>query len=95
MTRIDRLFCSIEWEELFPTAHLQAWASTIFDHCPLILQGETSMAKFKGFRFESYWFSLPGFHEVVNEAWRKPLLTTDDVRQIHIKLSRMAKALKT
>jgi exonuclease III len=37
MTRIDRCFCSTSWEELFPTTHLHAWASTILDHCPLIL----------------------------------------------------------
>jgi exonuclease III len=54
MSRIDRVFCSPIWEEIFPTAHLQAWASTISNHCPLILQGATSMARFKGFRFESY-----------------------------------------
>jgi exonuclease III len=38
MTRIDRAFWTIEWEERFPTAHLQAWTSAISDHCPLILQ---------------------------------------------------------
>jgi endonuclease/exonuclease/phosphatase family metal-dependent hydrolase len=37
MTRIDRCFCSTSWEKLFTTAHLQAWASTVSDHYPLIL----------------------------------------------------------
>jgi hypothetical protein len=94
MTHIDRLFCTTEWEELFPAAHLQAWASTISNHCPLILQGETTNARFKGFRFESYWFGLPGFQDVVKEAWQKPLLTTDPVCQQHIKLARSTKAMK-
>jgi hypothetical protein len=50
------------------------------------------VSKFKGFRFESYWLKLPG--DVVKEAWNKPLLTTDAIRRLHIKLARTAKALK-
>jgi exonuclease III len=38
MARIDRIFSTTSWEELFPVAHLHAWASTISDHCPHILQ---------------------------------------------------------
>jgi hypothetical protein len=38
------------------------------------------MARFKGFRFELYWLAPPGIHEVVKEAWSKPLLATDAVR---------------
>lgn len=54
MTRIDRVFCSLQWEEEFPTAHLQALASTLSDHCPLILQGNTQIAKYKSFQFEAF-----------------------------------------
>jgi hypothetical protein len=94
MTRIDRAFCTTEWEELFPTANLHTWTSTISDHCPLILQGATAQAKFKGFRFEFYWLGLHGFQQVVRNAWRKPLQAIDPIRRLHIKLSRIAKALK-
>jgi hypothetical protein len=90
MTKIDRTFCSTSWEELFPTA----WASTISDHCPLMLQGDTSAHRFKGFKFEAYWLKLPGFQEVVKEAWEKPIQAMDSIRRLHIKLSRSAKALK-
>jgi hypothetical protein len=91
---IDWMFYSTAWEEMFPTIHLQAWASTIFDHCPLILQGETERLKFRGFRFEAYWLRLLGFKDVVKEAWDKPLQATDSIRRLHIKLARTAKALK-
>jgi hypothetical protein len=37
MTKIDRVFYFTGWEEMFPLAHVHAWASTILDHCPLIL----------------------------------------------------------
>lgn len=39
MTRIDRMFCSVQWEEKFPTAKLNALASTLSDHCPLFYAG--------------------------------------------------------
>jgi hypothetical protein len=61
MTRIDRCFCSTSCEELFPTTHLQTWASTVSYHCRLILQGATDKPQFNGFRFEAYWLSIPGF----------------------------------
>lgn len=94
MTRIDRMFCTIQWEEAFPTAHLQALASTLSDHCPLFLQGNTQAPKYNGFRFELYWIQMPGFQETVAEAWTKPLQETDALRKIHIKLARTARALK-
>jgi hypothetical protein len=94
MIGIDRMFCSTSWEEIFPTAHMHAWASTASNHNPLILQGETDKTRFKCFRFESYWLGLPGFLDVVKHAQTKPLKATDAVRCLHIKLSQMAKALK-
>jgi hypothetical protein len=94
MTRIDRLFNSTAWEEIFPTAHLHAWMSTVSDHCLLILQGETDKPKFKGFKFETFWLAIPGFGELVKQAWEKPLQTTNPIRCLHIKLSCTTKALK-
>jgi hypothetical protein len=94
MTKIDRYFCTNSWEEVFPTAHLHAWASTVSDHCPLILQGDTTTRKFKGFRFESYWLKILGFQDVVKQDWSKPLQAIDAIRGLHIKLCHTAKALK-
>jgi hypothetical protein len=94
MIRIDRVFCSTSWEERFPRSHLHAWTSMMTDHCPLILDRDTSVCKFKGFRFESYWLKLLGFHKVVKETWDKPLLATDAIRRLHIKLARITKTLK-
>lgn len=94
MTRIDRCFSSIQWEESFPTCHLQALVSTLSDHCPLMLQGATQTNVYSGFRFENYWIHMPGFKEVVSTAWNKPVQATDAFRKLHIKMSRTAKALK-
>jgi hypothetical protein len=42
-----------------------------------------------------YWLKLPGFLDVVREAWAKSLQATDALRSLHIKLARTAKDLKT
>jgi exonuclease III len=40
MTRIDRIFCTPEWELLFPSCFLHSLPSLMSDHTPLLLQGE-------------------------------------------------------
>jgi CDP-glycerol glycerophosphotransferase (TagB/SpsB family) len=52
------------------------------------------MEFYRGFRFESYWPSWPGFLETVKEAWDKPVDTQDAILRMHVKLLRTAKALK-
>jgi endonuclease/exonuclease/phosphatase family metal-dependent hydrolase len=37
LTRIDHMFCTDDWDILFPDAHLQAISSRSSDHSPLIL----------------------------------------------------------
>jgi hypothetical protein len=37
---------------------------------------------------------VPGFYDVVKEAWKKPILAIDAIQCLRIKLSRMVKALK-
>ena len=38
LVRLDRVLVSMDWEELFPNAHLQGLGSDASDHCPLLLQ---------------------------------------------------------
>ncbi|BAS78295.1 Os02g0307075 [Oryza sativa Japonica Group] len=37
LVKLDKLFISTQWEDLFPEAHLQALSSSGSDHCPLLL----------------------------------------------------------
>lgn len=65
MTRIDRFFCTPEWELLFPSCFLHSLASLMSDHSPLLLQGELQHRHNSSFRFENYWTKMQGFHEAV------------------------------
>jgi exonuclease III len=69
LSRLDRVFYSIEWENLFPNCVLQSAASQDSDHCPLIL-GLNDLLRGKGrFHFAFFWPRLDGFQEVVAQAW--------------------------
>lgn len=53
-TRIDRAFCTIEWEIMLPNATLQALLSLASDHSPLLLVGSATVTTYRGFRFEAF-----------------------------------------
>ncbi|XP_066333373.1 uncharacterized protein [Miscanthus floridulus] len=37
LVRLDRAFCCVDWEDIFPDAVLQSSALVVSDHCPLVL----------------------------------------------------------
>lgn len=94
LTKIDHVFCSDDWDMMFPNALLLAVPTLCSDHAPLFLQGAPPRTRKISFKFEEFWLQAPGFHETVAHAWNKPVFSTDALRRIHIKLSRAAKALK-
>lgn len=94
MTRIDHFFGSLEWHELFPNADLQAIASLGSDHSPLLMNGDMEQHVYRGFRFEEYWLSVPGFTEMIQNTWEQPVNTQDAILRLHVKLIRTEKAIK-
>jgi exonuclease III len=59
-TRIDRAFCTSAWDLMLPNVSLQALSSRVSDHCPVLLAGNGTASRFRGFRFESFWPKLEG-----------------------------------
>jgi exonuclease III len=94
LTKIDHVFCTADWDALFPDAHLQAITSACSDHAPFFLQGSVASPRKQSFKFEEFWLRMQGFKETVSEAWNKDILAHDPIRRVHIKLARTAKALK-
>ena len=39
-TRIDRAFCTAEWDLMLPGCNLQALSSSVSDHSPLLMVGQ-------------------------------------------------------
>lgn len=93
-TKVDHIFFTKEWEFLYPTCSLQALASSMPDHCPLLVTQLPSGPKRKPFRFESFWPKLLGFLDIVQQNWAKPCGSSDKVHLLDVKLSRLSNALQ-
>lgn len=92
-TRIDRAFCSLDWDVMLPASTLQALSSIVSDHNPLLLVGAAVVCTYKGFRFESFWPKIARYNEVVQAAWNQPVHVFNLFLKLHIKMARTAKAL--
>jgi exonuclease III len=67
---LDRVLVSPEWELQFPLLSLRATTSLGSDHAPLVLDsGVVLPRKHPRFFFESSWFEIPAFKEMVINRW--------------------------
>jgi hypothetical protein len=84
LTRIDRIFCTSEWEMLFPNCYLHSLLSLMSDHTPLLLQGELTRTCSPSFRFENFWVNMEGVGPCSRMLYNKnkatQLLTIRDLR---------------
>jgi exonuclease III len=68
LSRIDRVFCTPQWEEWFPNPILQTLSSSISDHCPILLTSLIQPQTKPIFRFELHWPRMQGFLDCVNST---------------------------
>lgn len=94
LVRLDRAFCCLEWENIFPDSVLQSSASNVSDHCPLILGLKLQTKGKRRFHFESFWAKVPGFLEVVQRNWEAHVQSTSAVERLFLKLQRLSKDLQ-
>jgi hypothetical protein len=94
LERIDRVFVSTEWEDLYPNSYLQSLYSGCSDHPPLLLQSNALVHAKKCFHFESIWVRYPGFLEVVKDAWVCPLIDADPIHRLYWMMRNTARALQ-
>lgn len=69
LVRLERVFCTVPWEMIFPNPILQSTMSGISDHCPLVLCLHDNSSNWHRFHFEPFWPRLDGFLEAVQHAW--------------------------
>jgi hypothetical protein len=69
MEKLDRWFCSVDWDANHPDCLLQALSSSMSDHCPIMMSTNVSMHRKSRFHFQSFWPKLTGFREAVAAAW--------------------------
>jgi exonuclease III len=54
LVRLDRAFCCMDWEGIFPDSVLQSSTAGVSDHCPLILGLKVSTIGKRRFHFKSF-----------------------------------------
>jgi hypothetical protein len=93
LVKLDRVFCSVDWEMIFPNVLLQSSASIDSDHCPLILGLHDNISGKRRFHFEAFWIKLEGFHDVVQTAWDSVTGEMCPFQSFFLKLKKIAKSL--
>jgi len=95
LSKLDRVFCCMDWENEFPNCLLQSTASMDSDHCPLIL-GLGDLLPGKGrFHFEAFWPQLDGFQEVVADSWNSVEARYCPLETLSMKFKALTKALQS
>ncbi|XP_073354947.1 uncharacterized protein [Aegilops tauschii subsp. strangulata] len=94
LVSIDKIFCNVEWESLFPSLMLMAASTACSDHCPLVLADTTAPPRRATFKFEAFWPRFPRFRETLERAWQRPVASTCPIARLNTKLKRAAFDLK-
>jgi hypothetical protein len=93
--RLDRVFCSSDWEEKFPNYLLQSSASEDSDHCPLLLGLKDNHMGKQRFHFESFWPRFDGFLEAVTNAWGSVQQSSCPLKTLSLKFKATTKGLQS
>jgi hypothetical protein len=95
LERIDRVFVSKEWVELYPNNDLQSLASICYDHALLLLRIHNVFAYKKRFHFSTFWPKFPGYLETVEHSWHCPLNGANMFRRLDWLLRNTTRCLKS
>jgi hypothetical protein len=95
LERIDHVFISNEWDDIFPDHKHHSLSSLCSDHVPLLLHTEDEIQAGKHFHFPSFWPRFPGFHDVVARAWHYLLGNVSTFTRLDWLLHNMARFLKS
>jgi hypothetical protein len=95
LVRLDRVFCSVDWEQRFPNCLLQSTASDDSDHCPLVLGLNDNHPGKRRFHFECFWPKFEGFHEAVHSAWNSVQATQCPLETLSLKFKATARGLQS
>jgi hypothetical protein len=64
------------------------------DHCPVLLASDSGPKKPKTFRFEKIWIKMPGFMDVVTNAWNEDINHLETCQRLFHKLNKVGMNLK-
>ncbi|CAD6209316.1 unnamed protein product [Miscanthus lutarioriparius] len=94
LVRLDRVLVSIDWDTLFPNAHLRGLSSDASDHAALLLQTNLGQMSKVRFHFELFWPKFDDYIDVVLEAWKRPANIQDPMLRLDAMLRSLVRDLQ-
>lgn len=94
LEKVDHVFCTPSWEDMYPKCCLTAIGTAISDHCPLLLDLHADLCMGKRFKFEAFWTKADGFMDTVANAWGSVPSEGNPYVVLDQKLKATAKSLK-
>nr|XP_020165808.1 uncharacterized protein LOC109751329 [Aegilops tauschii subsp. strangulata] len=94
LVRIDRVLCTLAWNEAKPHCLLCCLSSAASDHCPLMVDCTASSPGPRRFHFERFWPKMEGFQQVVADGWVEESQEPDPFRRIFLRLRSTARHLQ-
>jgi hypothetical protein len=95
LVKLDRVFCSIDWEQQFLGYLLNNAASDDSDHYLLVLGLKDNQQGKRIFHFESFWPKFEGFHDAVQQAWSSVQCKSCPVETLALKFRAAANGLQS
>ena len=77
LEQLDWFLTSINWTATYPNTLVMPLGKPVSDHIPCVVKIETSIPRSNIFRFESYWVEHPGFLDLVQAVWTRPIKDTN------------------
>lgn len=69
LVKVDWWFSTANWDSGHHDHLQQALSSSFSDHCPIMMSTNVSFHRKSCFHFQSFWPSVPAFHEPVQVGW--------------------------
>jgi hypothetical protein len=95
MSTIDRFFCNLEVDSIFPLASIRALSRLASDHTPIIWDaGLSSIPAPSGYEFEKWWLMREEFKDVVSKSWNAPTRGGNSIDIWQTKIRRLRQVTK-
>ena len=73
MSNIDRVFCNVEFDQIFPLASISSLPRLGSDHTPILWEsGVNTPQKPYIYRFEKWWLMRADFKSLAEKNWNLP-----------------------
>jgi hypothetical protein len=95
LEKIDMVFVSNAWDDMFPCSDLHAHSTICSDHAPLVLHIDNSFTGRRRFHFRAFWSKCAGFLEAVQLAWHCPLSDANPFHHLDWLLRNTARVLRS